>query len=158
MKKGIIITLSALLGMLIGVTVTGIVKDKQIKSKKNELNKFHKFYDILIQWLLIKQKGSFLTAYFVQRGYKTVALYGMKELGERLYDELKESEVEVKYIIDKNADSIYSDVDVFTPDEVLMDVDVIIVTAVYYFDEIKGMLEQKIDCPILSLEDIVYGI
>ena len=82
----------------------------------------------------------------------------MKELGERLYDELRDSEVEVKYIIDKNADAIYADIDVLTPEDELEEVDAIVVTAIHYFDEIEEMLEQKVDCPILSLEDIVYEI
>ena len=64
----------------------------------------------------------------------------------------------VKYIIDKNADCIYSDVDVITPDDDLEQVDVIVVTAIYYFDEIEEMLSQKVDYPIISLEDILYEV
>lgn len=80
----------------------------------------------------------------------------MKELGEHLYDELEGTGIIVQYIIDKNADQIYADVEVKTPDEKLDQVDAIVVTAVYYFDEIEEMLSEKVDCPVLSLEDILY--
>lgn len=96
--------------------------------------------------------------FFTQNSYKTVAIYGMKELGERLYDELKDSEIEVKYVIDKNADTIYADVDVIEPEDTLEDVDVIVVTAIHYFDEIEEALGAKVDYPVISLEDVVYEL
>ena len=110
------------------------------------------------QWLQIRQEGKTLVEYFTRNGFKTVAVYGMKELGERLCDELKGSDVTVRYAIDRNADTIYADVDVVTPEEELAEVDVIVVTAITYFDEIEEMLCEKVDCPIVSLEDILYEI
>lgn len=44
----------------------------------------------------------------------------------------------------------------FFPEDKLDVVSAVIVTAVYYFDEIKEEMEKKISCPILSLEDILY--
>ena len=82
----------------------------------------------------------------------------MKELGERLYDELKDSDIKVLYAIDKNADAIYAEVDVLTPDDDLPEVDLIVVTPVHYFDEIEEMLADKVDCPVISIEDVVYEV
>ena len=89
------------------------------------------------QWLRIRQEGKTLVDFFEKNDYKTVAIYGMKELGERLYDELENSGITVKYIIDKNADTIYADVDVLTPDDELEPVDVVVVTAIYYLMRLK---------------------
>ena len=97
-------------------------------------------------------------AYFEKNNYKTVAIYGMKELGERLYDELKDSDVAVKYFIDKNAGELYADVDILTPDDELEPVDAIVVTATYYFDDIEETLGEKVEYPIVSLEDIIYEV
>ena len=36
--------------------------------------------------------------------------------------------------------------------------DAVVVTVVYYFDAIEETLKQKVDCPILSLGDIVYEV
>ena len=75
-----------------------------------------------------------------------------------MYAELKDSEIQVKYIIDKNADTIYADIDVVEPENILEDVDVIVVTAIHYFDEIEMMLGEKVDYPVISLEDVIYEV
>jgi hypothetical protein len=64
----------------------------------------------------------------------------------------------VAYGIDQNADSIYADVDIVTMDDDLEVVDAIVVTAITFFDEIEGKLSGKIDCPIISLEDVLYEV
>ena len=40
----------------------------------------------------------------------------------------------------------------------LAPVDVIVVTAISYFDEIEEKLSERVDCPVVSLEDIVYEL
>lgn len=107
---------------------------------------------------MIRQEGKTLAEYFERNHYKTVAIYGMKEFGERLYDELKDTDITVKYIIDKNVDGVYADVDIITPDDEMPPIDVIVVTATYFFDEIEGTLGEKVDYPIVSLEDILYEV
>ena len=82
----------------------------------------------------------------------------MSYAGETLVDELKETEVQIAYAIDKNANSIYSDINVITMDDNLEDVDAIVVTAITFFDEIEEQLQSKVSCPIISLEDILYEI
>ena len=80
----------------------------------------------------------------------------MKELGELLYGELRNSGVNVKYIVDQFCDPILIDVPVLKPEEPLLPVDVVIVTAIHCFEEIKGILKSKIDCPVFSLEDVLF--
>ena len=54
--------------------------------------------------------------------------------------------------------SSYADVDIVSIDDDLEEVDAVVVTAITFFDEIEEKLSQKIDCPIISLEDILYEI
>lgn len=158
MRKGTISGLSLLLGASTGAAAIGLQQRKKKAATDDLLRKMGEFYKLLLKWLEIEQKGQSIRSYFTQNGYKTVAIYGMKELGERLFDELKDSEIEVKYIIDKNADAMYAEVDIVKPDEELDEVDVIVVTAVHYMDEIEEMLEEKVEYPIVSLMDIVNEI
>lgn len=157
MKKGIISKIVAILEGIM-LVITRVKLDRKIKEKDEILKKVHELYMAFDQWLQIRQEGKSLKEYFQRNNYKAVAIYGMKELGERLYDELKSSDIEVAYIIDKNADRIYADVNVITPDEELEPVDVIVVTAIYYFDEIEELLSKKVECPVVSLEDILYEV
>lgn len=160
MKRNVII--STIAGLVTGAAAGGILvseKKKEILEKKSDnQKKMKEFYELLVDWLAIRQKNKSLVSYFTNNHYKTVAIYGMKELGERLLEELRGDEVEVKYIIDKNAEEIYADLDVFTPDDALEDVDVVVVTAIHYFDEIEEHMRDKVNCPIVSLEDIIYAI
>ncbi len=162
MKKrlnGVLPTLAGMAaGAVAGAIVARIEPTKKIKEMLEGHKKVHELYMAFDQWLRIRQEGKTLVEYFEKNNFKTVAIYGMKELGERLYDELQNSGIEVRYIIDRNADSIYADVDVVTPDDELEPVDVIVVTAIYYFDEIEENLSEKVEYPVVSLEDILYEI
>ncbi len=156
MKKITIAGLAAILGASAGATAMKAVQKPKTLKRADHTQKMTEFYRLLIEWLRIKQEGKSLASFFIRNGYKTIAIYGMKELGERLYDELKDSEIEIKYIIDKNANAIYADVDVVEPEDTLEVVDVIVVTAIHYFDEIDEVLGVKVDYPVISLEDIIY--
>ena len=107
----------------------------------------------LNNWLQMYQMGKTMVPYIVDKGYKEVAIYGMGILGQRLCDEFEDSEVMVKYAIDQNAANIQDIVEVKHPSETLENVDAIIVTSLYYFNEIKQMMEKKMDCPIISIYD-----
>ena len=82
----------------------------------------------------------------------------MSYAGETFADELQGSDVKIKYGIDKKADTIYAEFDVISPDEELEEVDAIVVTSITFFDEIEELLSKKVDCPIISLEDILYEV
>ena len=64
----------------------------------------------------------------------------------------------MQYGIDKNADNIYMDVNIVTMEDELKPVDAIVVTPIFFFDDIEEELSQKIDCPIISLEDVLYEV
>ena len=82
----------------------------------------------------------------------------MSYAGETLVDELKDSCIQVTYAIDKNAGTVYENVNIVSPEEGLENVDAIIVTAITFYEEVKENLTKKISVPILSLEDLLYEI
>ncbi len=159
MKKGMTGILGTIVGVVTGATVANVLTGKQITQKVGQIDKFKGYYNILNQWLALKQEGKSLEQYFVENAYKTIAIYGMGEMGNHLYNELKNSEkVDVKYAIDKNAVNIYSQLEVIELEEDMPKVDVVVVTATFAFDEIEKELSSNIDYPIVSLDDVVYGI
>ncbi|MCM1499966.1 MAG: hypothetical protein NC124_16000 [Clostridium sp.] len=157
MKKGLLATVSLLAGTAVGATAMGKVKNSAVEEKTEKIDKFKGYYNMLNQWLVLKQEGKSLEQYFVDNQYKTVAIYGMGEMGNRLYDELKGSnKVKIKYAVDKNANSTYAELEVLESVDDLPEVDIIIVTAIFAFDEIEEELSQKSSCPVVSLDDVVY--
>ena len=82
----------------------------------------------------------------------------MGELGTRLYEELKDSNIVIKYVADKSSSINMPDVNIIDVKDMTDDVDVIVVTPIFAMDDIRIMLEKRLNCPIISLEDIVYEI
>ena len=157
MKKGTIGILSALAGALVGTIGGSIIIEKGLgKTDYQQLaNKHLAIMELYDQWVKTKQEKKSVTDYFHNHNIKSVAIYGMSFVGQRLYEELKDSDIKVSYSIDKNAASIYADIDILDPNDVLPQTDAIVVTAVYFYNEIEEMLSKKTDIPIISLEDIV---
>ncbi|QHQ60687.1 hypothetical protein Ana3638_07795 [Anaerocolumna sedimenticola] len=158
MKKGIVGLLSLILGTAFGASGVNYLKNKTILEKEKKVDKFKSYYNMLNQWLILKQENKSFEKYFIDNEFKTIAIYGMGEMGNRLYDELKNSNVEVKYAIDKNAESTYSELNVVNLDDDLEEVDVIVVSAIFAFDEIEEQLKDTFDCPIVSLDDVVFEL
>lgn len=113
-------------------------------------------FKILNNWLKLKHQSKTLQKYFDDNYIKTVAIYGMGELGKRLFEDLKSLNVEVTYAIDINAENIDIDgLEIFTLDNTLPKVDVIIITPVHLFYEIEDNLLKKGIKDVISLEDLV---
>jgi hypothetical protein len=162
MNKGIkmvaTVVTSVLTGAAAGAAAMKKSKDKKIKSARGYSEKHLALFQMMNEWVKVKQEGKNLSSYFEKNGYKKIAIYGMSYAGETLLDELKDTGIKVVYGIDKKADAIYADVDVVTMDDDLEEVDAIVVTAITFFDEISEALSDKVTCPIISLEDILYEV
>lgn len=155
MKKGIIATVSVLAGAAFGAVMIG-KKERKLKAAAEEkTNRYIALFHMMDQWVQVKQEGKNLASYFEKEGYKRIAVYGMGCAGKTLVSELEGSGVEVAYGIDRRADAIYADIDVFSVDDPLEEVDAVVVTAITFFDEIEEKLSEKMDCPIISLEEIL---
>lgn len=158
MRKTVISLLSAFAGAALGASAVGqIIRASAIKTKKMS-DKHLALFLMMNQWVKVKQEGKSLSSYFDRNGYKKIAIYGMSYAGETLIDELRNSNIIVAYGIDQNADTINADVDIVTMGDDLDTVDAIVVTAITFFDEIEKRLSEKTDCPIISLEDVLYEV
>ncbi len=158
MKKSIVSVITTLMGTAVGA---GVVTYKKIKRQESDFKVIKKNEAILKmfnQWLSLKQEGKTIDKYFIDNGFHRIAVYGMSYAGERLIDDLKGTEIEVAYGIDRNADRIFSEVEIVNIDDSFQPVDAVVVTAIYNFDEIEEKLCDQVDCPIISLEDIIYEI
>lgn len=149
---------AGVVGAVAGVIASGHKAAKKTKKAWGYADKHLALMQLLNQWLITKQEGKSILTYFHENGYKRIAIYGMSYVGERLYDELKNTDVEIAYAIDRNADRIYADIDILTMDDDLNEVDAVIVTPITFFDELEEQLIEKLSCPIISIEDILYEI
>lgn len=158
MRKGVISLISAIGGAAFGAAGVKKAISKQISERQKMSDKHLALFQMMNQWVRVKQEGKTLSSYLEKKGYKKVAIYGMSYAGETLIEELKGTNIKAAYGIDKNADNIYADIDVFSMEDSLSKVDAVVVTAITFFDEIVEKLSVKLECPIISLEDILYEI
>lgn len=158
MNKPILTALSALTGAVIGAGTVGKVTRDDVKREKALADKHLALFCLMNQWVKVKQEGKNLASYFERKGYKKIAIYGMSYAGETLVDELRDSGISIAYGIDKNAKSIYSELEVLTMEHELKPVDAVVVTAITFFDDIEEKLSEKVDFPIISLEDVLYEV
>lgn len=158
MKKPLISILSALAGAALGAGVAGKLTGESVSKNRSMSDKHLALFLMMNQWVKVKQDGKNLASYFEKKGYRKIAIYGMSYAGETLVDELKGTGVIVAYGIDRNVNPSHADVDTVTMDDGLAPVGAVVVTAVTFFDEIERQLSEKVGCPAVSLEDILYEV
>ena len=96
-------------------------------------------------------------SYLKSRDYNSIIVYGLHYAGELVVNSLKGTDIKVVCGIDKNAKNIVNGLLIIHPNEDFPKADAIVVTAVTAFIEIDEFLYEKVDCPIISLEDIIYS-
>lgn len=127
----------------------------------NKNDKFeHKYYSLFMlmcNWMEKKQNQKKICMFLNKRNIKSIAIYGMGNIGILLLRELELCGINVKYGIDEDLNTSYMsyDIKIYRPSDFLEKVEAIIVTPITYFEEIKEKLSSKVECPIFSLQDIL---
>lgn len=158
MKKNFRTVVILIVTMILGIYIITQKMKKLLSVLAIEHKRKEALLNMFREWLTIKVEKKEIHDYLQNNGYKVIAIYGMNYVGEILWKDLKCSDINVKYGIDKNAEYIRTGINVLNPDDELPEVDLVIVTAITYFDEIKNKLSEKMLCPIVSLENILSEI
>lgn len=135
---------------------TGFRYGEEVKALFIQQRKDHIMYEFMNQWLLLKQRGADFSSFFTDKGIRTIAVYGIHYMGERLYDELRDSKVKIIYAVDRNYKEAQWEIPVFHPDTVLPAVDAVVITPVFDFLEIRDKLSEKLNCPMFFIEDVLF--
>ena len=112
--------------------------------------------NILNTWLTLKLNNDSLERYFIENDIKNIAIYGIGFLGSHLLCELKDSKVNVSYVIDKNKEKFTDEsIKGVVFGEELPETGAIIVTPVQFYDLIYMELRCYTDIPIISLKQVI---
>ena len=145
------------IGLGVGATAVANILSKIIEEYKKSSDKNLRLFQLTSQWLRLRQEGKSINNYFEKNDYRNIAIYGKGSIGEAVAREMLNSNITVKYFIDQKADKD-SDGFVVSPNSELEEVDVIIVTPILSYGEIKQQLIKKVNCPIISIEDVLYEV
>lgn len=121
-------------------------------------NKFRGYYDVGIKLLKAKQDDKKLEGYFTRNGYREIAIYGMADIGNCLWKELKGSrEVRVIYGIDQGMPKTEEDIRVYRLEDIrnLEQPDVVVVTLPHIYDVIEAEIKKYVECKIVSVMEVV---
>ena len=93
------------LGLFAGGKFIGRQYEKHCELIEKQADRFSETSALMQQWVKVYQSGHNLQDYFKKNNYRKIAVYGMSEIGYMILKELEETEIEVLYCIDKNADN-----------------------------------------------------
>lgn len=132
-----------------------------INDSECERNRYLCYYYLMKQWVSNNRKNISSADYLRNNHISSIAIYGTGTLGDMLYGELKDTEIKIKYVIDKSRQESYNNIPVIDLKHIKEQpsVDAIIVTPIFDYSEIIQEIE-KYDKKIvkISLEKLIYGV
>lgn len=131
-------------------------KLQEIRIRENE--KWKKMFLIQNDWFRISNRGLSIAHYLEDRKVKKIAIYGYGYLGKTLLENLEHENIEVSYVIDKNAAFLSLDKKCYTVGDTLEQVDAVIITLMSDNNVIEDRLKEKLDGKIFWLEDMILDI
>lgn len=124
------------------------------KRAEELLMKSHLILMMESKWITALNSGKKVEDYFHKYNIKTICIYGFGVMGKLLWEELKNSDIQVKMVLDAVVKS--NDIPIFRIEEVEdFPVDSIVVTAIVAFEEIKMLLRERTNIEVISLEHII---
>ena len=148
-----------LAGALIGGYYMGHRYCLMLESARRQANKNLSIIRLYDAWMMAKENSKGIDGYLFQKNISSIAIYGMDIRGIRLFHELKNTSVIIRYGIDRNPSTRIAGLNILHPDEMKQgSVDAIVVTAVFAFDGIKKDLESRGFNRIISLDEILYDL
>lgn len=154
----VIFLISICVGGLLGCWKSFQIASRIINKKEKERDKFLNYFELYDQWMYLRENGISLAEYFCKKKYNKIAIYGMGKVCAHLLKELESSDVEIMYGIDQNAEFEDSWIKVYSLQDKLPEVDVIVVTPSFAYESIVKELKEKTNIAIVSIDDIIYEL
>lgn len=128
------------------------------RQKCEQHDKFKRNFLMLYDWMdleLENDRDRALAVLLEKRGYRRLIIYGWGYLGNRLYRELRHTQIEIKGILDRRGVSNSYNIPSYSLQSHLPDADAVIVTVLNDLEKIRQDVEKITDCPVVSLEELI---
>lgn len=129
------------------------------KKEEAEIEKREAALDTYERWLDKLIFGKRMAHFFERNGYRKVAIYGMGRIGKHLLADLKNSSIDVIYVIDQNISrntNYFEGIPCYSLDSKLPYVDMLIITVPSEAEKIKEDLNKRVPYQIESINDILF--
>lgn len=141
-----------------------MINENLLKIDENKekllLEKYANFYVIFDYWLKLIENGKSVSDFFKKKKYEKIVIYGMASLGKHLKVQLEQHDnIEILYTIERENIDYQNQYYLLKEDiKKLPKPDVIIVTPVMEYESITEKLQELIECPIISIEEVILSI
>ena len=106
------------------------------------VDKYQCNYNTLLMWIWAHLHNTSFGDYIREKGYSSVAIYGMGALGNLLYEELEKDDIKVSFTIDSNK-GVFCRCPVYSIEEEIPKVDIVLITVEVQVGEIIDQLAKK---------------
>lgn len=135
-----------------GKMLVGMVNDCRLRMERNLSNML-----VFNDWLEYIYKGNRIEQYFKDNQYSKIIIYGDGYIGSRLLQALSGTEIEIAAVMDKSFTEYTSDLCIGINSEI-PEADCIVVTPIFYYDDIYKMLSEKTNIPVIPILDIMKDV
>ena len=116
--------------------------------------KSSKYAELESKWNSLHIKGKTLGHYFKRKNIHTIAVYGYGIIGDKVIKELQEDNIQVAYVIDKDPKYQNTKLTTYSLEDDWPHVELIIVTPIFAYEEIKQLLLSRNIKNIVSVDEI----
>lgn len=122
-------------------------------------DKFYEYFQLLNRWIIARNEKKQIADYLREQNINKIAIYGMGELANRLYEELAGGDIQVLYGIDRDVCCTNSSIaDIYYPDDVLPEVDAVVITPFLSAEGIAKDLSSRCPYRMIPLDNIIYSL
>lgn len=127
------------------------VKEKHLKT----LGHFKQMFFVYDKWMALENQNVTIASYLKSKKVDKVAIYGGGYIGKQLLANLQRDNVNVCYLIDRNAKYMEETVELYTLEEELPQTDAVIITLLSKEEEIKRRLAQRIGNNVWAIKELL---
>ena len=132
-------------------------QQEEIDNLQNKVYRKSRFYELLYAWLLMKMSGSLVASKLTERNISSIGIYGAGRHGKLLFQELRNSNVEILFFVDCNIKKIVLEepIPILGLDDKWPKVDAIIVSTFLEVDSLRLSIEKKGVMNVIPLNEIL---
>lgn len=144
--------------LLLYVACFFCITRKELEREKAGVKKMGGVLALANQIIRANSRGKTISGNIEELGIRTVAIYGMGEIGERMMEDiLLNSSVKLLYGIDVKASELYMAVPVYTLDQAagMEKPDLILLTVGGGSDSLKKEIREKMSCEVMTIGELL---
>ncbi len=126
-----------------------------VEELEKTIDQYRSYWKIFESWLTLKEKNKSIVDYLKLRSIDAIAVYGLGMIGNHLLTELENSSIKIEFGIDGKGSAIKEKFPVYTLEDKIPEIQLVIVTVTYDYITIREKLIKKGVKNIISLEKII---